>query len=483
MPTILTAFFMLVLAAWVFLKPKVGIYYLLAYAFFLGSAIVGENFQKASAVTFLPRVFGGTYDVTIIALLLRMLLVRPSRYRLPNFFWCIVLLFSIGTFAAIVNNTGGRCYLWQLRKSAIYFLMPVIFINLGFTTDFYKSTFKLIFIFFMIQIPIVLWQAANFLGKEGFGAFGSDYITGAVAGYSAALAQVSAMVMVTVVHLYTQKAIDRKVFILGSLAMIPLILANSRATWLAFPVVLGVSFFSKTRIKRTKEMLLGVLGVAVVLVITLSLADKLFSRLDFGDDFKVKTVFSKDYVTEAMEKDAQQESKGGDEGKLYSISRIHGTFLTQYPFGQVIGAGIGANALSATIELYGLLAIFQGKEGPLSYQLAYTLAEFGWSGVVLILLIFFMVLGYVRGLSRHETDPYWTGIEKGLLGFTILMFLCAVYRFTWYNQEIVTLLYWWMYSAVYARGRERREVQKRETNPLYQLRRPTAGAGEGETPA
>ena len=176
-----------------------------------------------------------------------------------------------------------------------------------------------------------------------------------------------------------------------------------------------------------------------------------------SDEFTIGTTFSKQYLKEAIKNDATADREDTNaEKKIYSIMHMN-EVLKRYPYGPQIGIGIGANALSDTTKLYGLLAKSARKdERPGSYQLPYTLAEFGWGGACLIFLIFIVILVCLRKMNREETDPYWRGIHKGLAGFTFLMLFSATYRLSWYADTLIPLFYWLMYAAVYARESARK---------------------------
>jgi len=133
----------IILAFFVFVRPKIGVYYLILYTFLLGSMIIGDQFQKESVISFLPRIFSITYDGTILALFFSSLFVR-KKYFMPSFYRYVIALFVMGTLAAIIHNVGFAPYLWQLRRTLLYFLIPFALINCRFDETFYKSIFKLI---------------------------------------------------------------------------------------------------------------------------------------------------------------------------------------------------------------------------------------------------------------------------------------------------------------------------------------------------
>jgi len=204
--------------------------------------------------------------------------------------------------------------------------------------------------------------------------------------------------------------------------------------------------------------------LAIVLASAIPFADTLFSRMGMDEQFTVRGVFTKEFFKKFIEHDSKEESeeKKNKEKKIYGIINMN-EILKQYPYGQIMGIGIGAYARSDTAQIYGVIPQLRGtgeKTGSSeSYQLAYTLAEFGWLGAGIILLMYVLILMFLRRTIRRETEPYWKGINKGFSGFTFLMLLSVFYRFAWYNDTLITFLYWLMYAAVFTRScRERKPL-------------------------
>lgn len=143
---------------------------------------------------------------------------NDSSFRIPSFFLYVLILFFLGTISSILNQNGLVNYLFQLRNSLIYFLIPLALINLNLGNIFWKKIFKIIFFLYLLQIPISIIQFILFKGAGGeTTAYGADYVFGSLSSLSA-LPLLSLVFFYIMASLYYEKVINLKYFMFGFLA-------------------------------------------------------------------------------------------------------------------------------------------------------------------------------------------------------------------------------------------------------------------------
>ncbi len=143
-----------------------------------------------------------------------------------------------------------------------------------------------------------------------------------------------------------------------------------------------------------------------------------------------KEYVEKVFTTEYIEKETSSKGFGGDFNRSTSIEQSM-VFLLKDPVSMVIGHGFGA---SSTSSLF--VSDFAQKHQRLVYQYfspSYLLAEVGWTGFLLFLLVHvFLLLLFYRWYRDYKDDDvmrYWSSIG-----------VCSVliqFLFIWFNNHPV----------------------------------------------
>jgi len=401
----------------------------------------------------LPKEISWQIEVAVIVLLLILFAKTALKSRriirtpLDKYF---AVLIVIGALSCLHNSTSPIVAVLGMRTAFKYPLLFYILVQLQLEEKFYKNLIIYFIVLLLIQIPVSVMQFFLYnpeilrnplLGKAGISHF--DFITGTLGlGQSGTLGLMMICTISVLLGFYF--SCRRNIYlILALLALIPIVLGESRASILYLPLALLFLFkedlFKKFLINKI-IILVAILGFVLFLIFFAG------PRKEKGlAVYNIKKLYNQ-HTRDRTEEQLPQ-------GRLANI-KLANDILSENAMNRFIGYGPGSASPS----------VFKNHEGDIYHryswasinnqQIGWFMLEFGYLG----LFFFFMIILRIYRMNKmficKIQNKFWGAVSLGFMGIIFVFSAGAFYNPVWY-KDLTAFCFWFFTAVIFSTGRKR----------------------------
>ncbi|MDP2923945.1 MAG: hypothetical protein Q8O30_09555 [Candidatus Omnitrophota bacterium] len=359
----------------------------------------------------------------------------------------IVFIFIVhSVISAIINLVNPLIALLGIRSFLQYYLLYFAVKNSNIEIKTYKSLVKIIIITFIIQIPVSIFQfltwrpvyinplTGGYVNKWDLSYY--DAVVGTF-GRGAAnnfgyLLTMSIFVLFGAYQILKQK----KYLLFTLLLIIPLILTQSRGSYLVFIAVFFYTF---------KTVLFKNIGKTVVILTLLLIVFSVSFYLYFQySGYKFQELFN---IKNIMQE--QMEISPGASGRIVGIKIANNILFNQTP-SFLIGVGPGMFSSSAGVNLNSPLYISTIKKLNSNRCITETdivpmMTEFGYLGLIIFIFLVIAMIRKNMNIYRITNNKYLKAVCFGGKGVLLIFLIGALLVKIWEVQYIA--FYVWLYMG------------------------------------
>lgn len=374
---------------------------------------------------------------------------KPERYFfslfLPFGYFLVVTFYSI-----IINNYFNFQPVVSLRLVLRFYIFYLALINLGFDDGKLKRINKLLFILFVIQLPVVAY-------KFSYRGISEDTI-GTWAAHGGGLTPVIPIVALGYLagyYFFYERKFSYVILAIGFVLLG--IAGEKRALLLIYPAVfIGIYFLVYIVVKK-ENILKHISAIACVAVFSIAVSTviiKYHKGYSYAEnpDYLQSLEYAKEYTT-----------------KVGRVAMTKLAFEAAFKSGNLL-FGFGPGSLTGSILSGGsvdkrLLPLWR-KYGKTGFVVIFV--EYGMLGVIAfgsILLIF----AYRCWKSfKYEKEPYWKAFAMGSLVFTVYnTFIFFCYNTAPFLGDVITPVYYYAMAVMYLRVKEISQVNETQVQLGY----------------
>lgn len=374
---------------------------------------------------------------------------KPERYFfslcLPFIYFLIVTFCSI-----IINNYLNFQPVISLRLVLRFYIFYLALINLGIDESTLKSINKLLFILFIIQLPVVAYRF-SYLGI-------SENTIGTYATHGGGLTPIIPVVALGYLAGYYFFYRRRFFYLLLGIGFVLLgIVGEKRSLLFIYPVLFIGIYFLVFIIGKKENLLkhLGAIACISVLSITISIVIVKHHRgYNYAEnpDYLQALEYAKEYTTKKGRVAATK--------LAFETAVKSGNLLFGFGPGSLTGSVIRRNGFDSRI-----LSIREkyGHTG-----LVLILVEYGMLGVIAISSVFIILAFRCWKWFKFEKEPYWKAFSMGSLifaAYTIFAFFCL--GRTLITGDVLVPVYYYVMAAMYLRMKKITQVNETQAQHSY----------------
>ena len=433
-----------------FLKYELGIKIAFLSVFFLN--------WLSDVIKIIPRQITWIYDLLVLAWFLIVLLMWAKQPELRKKSTVIdiflIVLFLLGIFSYIVNNVSIGVCIAGIRKYFKFVMFFYVLYYFNLKENFFKSTFKLLFIVALIQVPVALFQRFMYPVRTGD-------VVGGTLGFSTSgiLTQFLLFITAIVLSLYREHVWNfKKMGIFLLLLIIPMSINETKIFFWLFPLL--VFFLFRRELVQFRVKLLP---IAVTSLLLFSLAYKIYHH--YYTYFPGFGPFSAPNIRRNLD---PRYAKA--QGKIWRIGAVTFAFKQISTHWTTLLAGVGpANTSYSFIEEWSGKYYYPYVDIYRPNFLSYFIWEYGIMGVLLFFLILYKLRATAKKIQALGT-PYERAVAHGYEGILLIICLSIFYNYGLFND---TLGYtFWFMSAFIQRTYDnivKREREQRMPNRITTL--------------
>lgn len=413
----------------VFTNNQTGVLIILA-TLFIFHWLFGVFKIIPKEITWLP-------DVIILVMTAKFLYLQANkrRWQGSTIDAIIMVILIFGLFSAIYNDVSMVTIMFGFRKFFKYTLMFFILRNIEHQGKFYRFFLVSLFVLALLQIPVTIVQAISFgtVGKDV-----ADKVSGTL-GWKAtgAMALFMSFVMSMMMGFYTQT--KKYIYLVLCICfLIPIMLGSGQFGFIIAPFAVIICWFLGNRLTLT-----NMLKIPLFLII---MAMFIIPGINYHDS-RYKGNLSK-FITSPSEVYSLniEKRKEGTFGRFEVIEVAHQLLLENLPQ-LLIGFGPGNASESYFSDYSGQLE--KKYPGLKIWGIQYTaiILEYGFLGLLLFLLLFYLVWRANRNFYHQAEDPFWKAISVGYNGVLFTYLVGCLYNPVWY-YDILAFSFWFISAAL-----------------------------------
>ncbi len=435
----------------ILVKPKLGIWIILLFVFY---------FNYLADESFVPSTFTWIVEVSLfalcISLFVQIVLEKRQLKTSPIDYLLLILVFS-GLISAFINHNLLMSTLLGYRKLLKMVLMFYFIVHMDFEEAFLKKIIKFLFFAALIQGPVAVVQYFTWTPELEhkllqLGAFGGTGIFDFSSG-TTGITGITAIYVMDFMCILIAFMLIRKVRLTDifkwMLLLIPIIVGNSKASFLYLPVIilfmLRQSLF--TDIKK------GLLVVVFFMIFYFSLIK--FAPLVGYDISEWVSTPSEQFVSQS-----HFNPEGQPVGRISNI--IFAKSLMKSLNNNIFGFGPNSmsvssfgGAYSGSIVTYLVSKDFvYSADSFTNSQIAFMMLEWGFLGLGIYIFIIVRIYLMNRKFYLAIDDPYWKTLSFGFSGIILLYGITSFYKKLWVVEE-TSCLFWVLAGIIYSVGRKR----------------------------
>jgi hypothetical protein len=393
-------------------------------------------------------------ELLILLFALVVLLTKPTAVRLP-FIPKMFLFLLIGISSALANSTFSANTIFSLRLVFRFYLFFLIMVNLSYSSKDLKALNVLIFILFLIQIPVAVIKLSIY--GQGEMAIGTYAVHGGT--LSTAIPLVAIGFLVGLYFLYRRKA----AFLLLIIGFIAFSIIGGKRAFVFYFFVLSFFLFSLLLLQHrfseyltVKNIKWGTIAFILPLIIITSLfclkfVPTLNPEREQGGSFDLDHAlsFAKQYTTRQMIYDPTYSG-----GRFATTKLVVETLVNHGILKLCFGYGPGAQT-ETRFSSRGKPAYFSDmKIGYGITPLSFLLIEYGLLGALTYLYFMASLFFMCAKFWKSERDPYWKAISFGSVAFAFTMImLWFSYGKSTLTGDTLPLIFYYFMGVAYIRLR------------------------------
>jgi hypothetical protein len=395
--------------------------------------------QWAISLSLLPASAKIAEDGVAFALTAAMALMLVRRRQAVNWpkvsVW-VLALFVAALCSVIIGRQSATLAVLSLRT--IWRFVPLLFAPslLGWTDARRRRLVWLLVALCVVQAPIVVAQLLAYGNASG------DPMGGTLGGGASGAVTTLVIGMATLLTaFYIYRAASRPLLLVALAALcLPPALNETKAFFVAAPVILGVMLLLRLNRNTTAVLLLVALSAVGLLVVAQSYG-ALYGHGRTASDLSFL----------ALRTDLKAgRAKGGELTRMGSISYAV-TRMKEDPIAIPFGFGAGSLVISQVAGSFGSLIEQTGAMLRNPVFIVRLVLEYGL--IALFCFAGVMVSLYRTGLyvEKAASAPFWRAAAMGLQGFVITMVLLSVYTGT-FTTDSLAATFWTLAGVTVAEG-------------------------------
>lgn len=417
---------------------KILVYLLLALAFF-GNTL--EDFN------IIPPQFNWLTEIAIIGLLLKssILSIKEGRnFRCPLLPYVVAFALT-GMCGMLLNGSSPLLYFLSLRLLVRFYFLFVALVNMNYSEDELRHFYKVIFLLFMLQIPVAFTKIPFYgIGESTIGTYGTH------GGGNSVAIPVVAISFCAGLYAYYKRDYKYILLILAFAAFG--IIGGKRALPFFFTMqIFLILLFIKLRIE--KKIFFAVAAASLILLVgvtSMSVIPTLNPEREIGGSINVRHVrdFAMRYETaEATEPG----SKGytGSIGRISTLKMVFSNLRDRENLYLLLGLGPGSATKSRFLKderILHSLGIGYGITG-----LSHLVLEYGLLGFILYTLMLFKIFVSLHRKSLEQINGYWRGIYFGAkLAVLGLIIIHSTYS-ALFTDDLLPMIFYFFAGSLYSK--------------------------------
>ena len=438
------------LVYWAFMRPKVGIFIIAFSCFYLSAFASTTGFVK------LPSQIAWLSDIALVALLMRWIFdfitgkrkIRKTPIDIP-----VIMLCISGILGAVLSSSRGITALLGFRNYFKYILMFSLIVNFNFREKFFRSMIRFFLITMAIQIPLSIGQAL-IVGVIG------DRAGGTLFTYPLGILSLSAISIIIGISIY--KGIKPHLIVVAVLLPLTWITADVIGAFvLLFPMILYVLFVTMNH--DTFKSKLKLMGVSAVCIPILLFGMRTSRALNYYVS-EPKAIYSGQFGS----------GEGGSYNRFSGIIYSHEIIASSYPRA-IFGVGPG-NATPGFLKEY--TGRFYTPMFSLYTQVSRILAEFGYLGLALFLVLMIILYRVNSRLFRRTDNAYWKALSLGFSGMLFVYIVGLVY-YPVLVEDQTAFFFWFLAAAICSVEGRKKRVTSIPERPIEAFSAPKPLASSG----
>ncbi|MCK5707921.1 MAG: O-antigen ligase family protein [Candidatus Aureabacteria bacterium] len=429
---------LVLVVSFLFVSPKTGTWILIFSCIFQTGYFLRWTIIELSRFwAWLPFLVAG---ILLLPLIMKEALqdnfLLHKRTPVQRLFLFVFILSSAGIISCLVNGISIATGIFGLRYYFIIVLMTSIFfdfkvLNLNF--DNYLRFFVWVGI---IQIPFTVLQRVLFsYAGVTLNVDSSDLICGTYSAYSTlAFMQFLALgIVICYWFRFERPILGKSVMLLNTLLFTPLLLSNSRASFLFF-----VIFLCLLAVRHIKKLMRRMASYTIpsILMLIIMFSGIVFGfghlqKQDYNRDLKNEYAFDHmlEYISRPSSDSFEQfyfKNKDPRMGRLAAIITSY-ELITQDILKAFLGLGPGNTQKSDVLKQNGqYYQSFGVLSGLGRNQLSLTLSELGLLGLLLFILLFFWLLNCINSIKKFNILKHEILLDVYII-IVFLIFIFSIY--------------------------------------------------------
>jgi len=418
-----------------------GIFFL---AYF-GGSLTGYNI--------IPSEFTVLTEIFIYVLFLYSIIYKKSTSYHFHLLYLFLFFVFIALCSAIVNHCLSVRIIYSLRLLIRFYIFYLALINLELSAKQLVNINRLLFLFFLIQLPVSAIKFCYYGVSEL--TMGTYTVRG---GGPTTLIPIIALGFLTGFYAFHK---PRKIyFLLGIGFILYGILGAKKALFFLFPITfLGLYFLVYIKGKGVRI----VRDVAIVVIIAMLSVTVLVAMMKYMPQLNterkvggsIDLSYTLDYLkkyTESKNRNSPNIAMGRTATTLLVIEELNKVGLAQWSFG--FGPGVLTGSMFDNKPYVNRLVSRIDKSYGIT-GMTYILTEYGVFGLLCIGLMFLIFVYRSWQWYKCETNPYWRAFSSGALVFAVLdMFIFFFYSVLVVMDDTITPTFFYVMAVMYIRHRQ-----------------------------